>query len=125
VSIDDVPDPNADPEHRSQTITQALGGAATFLEVAPHVGTEPLVLGWRYLLCSDGLTDMVNIASIEDSIVEDDGVTVVKLVDKAMSAGGKDNISIVLVRIQEAGGDPNNMVGGQGGGTDVAGGATG
>jgi serine/threonine protein phosphatase PrpC len=102
LSLDDVPDPYAEGQQRSHRITQALGGAPAFIEVTPHTGTEPLVPGWRYLLCSDGLTDMLDVATIEAMMAEDDVATVTALFERAMAAGGEDNMSIILVRIEEA-----------------------
>jgi serine/threonine protein phosphatase PrpC len=102
LSLDDVPDPYAEDQQRSHRITQALGGASAFIEVTPHTGTEPLVSGWRYLLCSDGLTDMLIVETIETVMGEDDGTTVMTLFERAMAAGGEDNVSIVMVRIEEA-----------------------
>jgi serine/threonine protein phosphatase PrpC len=103
LSIDDVLDPDADPRFRLPMITQALGGAPTFVEVEPHVGVEPLAPGARYLMCSDGLTDMVDLAAIEAELGGDDVTAVAELFDAAMFAGGHDNISMVLVRIEEDG----------------------
>lgn len=102
LSLDDVPDPYAAGQQRSHRITQALGGAPAFVEVTPHTGTEPLVPGWRYLLCSDGLTDMLDVATIEAVMAEDDVATVTALFERAMAAGGEDNVSIILVRIEAA-----------------------
>lgn len=101
LSIDDVLDPYATNRRHSTTVTQTLGGAQTFLEVAPHIGTEPFVPGWRYLLCSDGLTEMLTIEAIEAAVSEDDAATVTALFEQAMATGGEDNISIILVRIEE------------------------
>jgi serine/threonine protein phosphatase PrpC len=102
LSLDDVPDPYAEGQQRSHRITQALGGAPAFIEITPHTGTEPLMSDWRYLLCSDGLTDMLDVATIEAMMAEDDVATVTALFERAMAAGGEDNMSIILVRIEEA-----------------------
>ena len=58
--------------------------------------------GWCYLLCSDGLTDMLDVATIEAMMAEDDVATVTALFERAMAAGGEDNMSIILVRVEEA-----------------------
>jgi len=55
-----------------------------------------------YLLCSDGLTDMVEpdvIHSIVDDKRSELAVAVADLVDLANQNGGRDNISVVLVRV--------------------------
>ena len=57
-----------------------------------------------YLLCSDGLTDMVDDGEIH-SILSDENTdltrTATELVQKANENGGKDNISVILVKIRE------------------------
>jgi serine/threonine protein phosphatase PrpC len=78
-------------------VTRAVG-------VEPQVRLEthlhPFVDGDLLLLCSDGLTDMLDDARIETMLaaatVLDD--TARALVDAANSAGGRDNISLVLIR---------------------------
>ena len=55
-----------------------------------------------YLLCSDGLTDMVDpevIHSIIDEKRSDLAVAAGDLIDLANQNGGRDNISVVLIRI--------------------------
>ncbi|AMB98974.1 protein phosphatase [Aerococcus urinaehominis] len=58
-----------------------------------------------FLLCSDGLTDMLTDQDIYQTIVTspDLKTAVNKLVDQANAAGGRDNISVVLAR-REGGG---------------------
>ena len=51
----------------------------------------------RWLLCSDGLTDMLDDADIERALATNDEAAVRALFAAAMDAGGADNISIVLV----------------------------
>lgn len=61
----------------------------------------PLKSETIYLLCSDGLTDMIDKARITDILasnihVEDKAT---KLIEAANEAGGKDNITVLLVRV--------------------------
>jgi PPM family protein phosphatase len=78
-------------------VTRALGVEdAVLLEVNEH-RVEP---GDIYLMCSDGLSDMVddeNIARIlgNDAPLEE---KVAQLVDAANANGGRDNISVLLAR---------------------------
>lgn len=54
------------------------------------------------LLCSDGLTNMVEDSQIEKIVKdnkEDMKLAGEKLVQQANEAGGKDNISVILVRL--------------------------
>jgi protein phosphatase len=81
------------------------------------LGPEPDVLvdtsSWRgaagdvYLLCSDGLTSMVAEERIADIVraarsLRDGGHA---LIDAANEAGGRDNITVILFRLEEVGGE--------------------
>ena len=80
-------------------ITRALGIAPT-VDVDLHV--EHATPGDVYLLCTDGLHSLVTDEEIAD-ILADDLVlteTCAALVDHANAAGGKDNITAVLLRIE-------------------------
>ena len=96
LSIDDVP---AGAQAGSGRITQALGGADSFLEILPHVGSEATRAGRRYLLCSDGLTDMVPLEAIEEALSDNDGDWVETLLENALAAGARDNVSIVVASV--------------------------
>ncbi|BAU54932.1 PP2C family protein-serine/threonine phosphatase [Mucilaginibacter gotjawali] len=64
-----------------------------------ETGQSPFLTGDMLLLCSDGLTDMVNSMAI-NAIVSSDGSLKEKchqLVDAANQNGGADNITVVLV----------------------------
>jgi PPM family protein phosphatase len=80
----------------AHSITQAIGLPA---DLEPAVLALELVPGDRLLLCSDGLTDMV----AEDGIAAiltagaDPVATCHGLVEAANGAGGKDNITVVVV----------------------------
>lgn len=78
-------------------VTRALGVEdAVVLEVNEH-RVEP---GDLYLLCSDGLSDMVEDAGIV-SLLKGEGTLEQKagqLIDAANANGGRDNISVLLVQ---------------------------
>lgn len=79
-------------------ITRALGMAAT---VNSDLEDFPVKREDLYLLCSDGLTDLVEDDQIEEILAEhiDDLATAVdKLVATANEHGGTDNITVVLAR---------------------------
>lgn len=105
LSLDDVPPETRDGElagcgPRSGILTQCLGGSERFIDIAPHVGIEPVVPGWAYLLCSDGLTDLVALEEIEAILGRGEDEEAVRcLLDAALKGGGLDNVSILLVRI--------------------------
>ena len=89
--------------HRS-VITRAVG-----TEPIVEVHTEMLdaLPGDLYLICSDGLTDLVRDEVILELIAaaeDDPEVAVQSLVDAANSAGGIDNITVVLFEVLD--GDP-------------------
>ena len=81
-------------------VVRALGLGET---VAVDVVVEEAIVGDLYLLCSDGLSDMLSddeIASHMRDFKRLDSVAS-RLVDAANEAGGKDNISALLVQIEE------------------------
>jgi serine/threonine protein phosphatase PrpC len=96
LSVDDVP-----PGPRSGLITQTLGGAPYFVPIAPHTGRLELALPSRFLLCSDGLTDMLDDAEIERALAGSDEDAVRALFAAAMQAGGADNLSVIIVSVRE------------------------
>jgi serine/threonine protein phosphatase PrpC len=95
ISVDDTP---AGP--RSGALKQSLGGALPPRGIAPHVGEARLDAPARYLLCSDGLTDMLQDRDIEDCMKLGDADAVAEMFDLAMRAGGADNISIVIATVE-------------------------
>ncbi|MDP3083703.1 MAG: Stp1/IreP family PP2C-type Ser/Thr phosphatase [Rubrivivax sp.] len=78
-------------------VTRAVGVEDTvLLETHQH----DVLPGDTYLLCSDGLSDMLDDASIAQVMLAHESLEVAgrALVDAANDAGGKDNISLVLAR---------------------------
>jgi protein phosphatase len=78
-------------------VTRAVGVEDTvLLETHQH----DVVPGDIYLLCSDGLSDMLDDASIGQLLQSGEALdaTGQSLIDAANDAGGKDNISVILVR---------------------------
>ena len=92
-----TPDEAGDHPHRS-VITRALG---TDPDVAVDVMPVPTQPGDVFLLCSDGLTDMIStrdiLGAVEDSRDLDDAAR--SLVDAANGGGGEDNITVVLFEV--------------------------
>ena len=56
-----------------------------------------------FLLCSDGLTDMVEDRQIETMLQEmkDPGETAKKLVKAALAGGGKDNVTVMILKVTQ------------------------
>ena len=80
----------------AHSITQAIGLPNT---PQPTVQQFELAAGDRLLLCSDGLTDMVPEGDIAAILTADADVDATSraLIDAANAAGGKDNISVVVI----------------------------
>lgn len=79
-------------------VTRAVGVEDTvLLESHPH----ELQVGDLYLLCSDGLSDMLDDAMIARILQQHPALAEAgqALIDAANDAGGKDNIALVLVRV--------------------------
>lgn len=82
----------------TNVLLQALGTDAA---VDVTVGTEAIKSGDLFLLCSDGVSGMVDAAFIRDSLrnaptLEAAGQA---LIQGALDAGGRDNASLILVRV--------------------------
>lgn len=83
-------------------VTRALGAGA---DIEPEVHDYDVASGDVLLLCSDGLTEMVGpfeIAGLMNACLPDLPDTARRLVDMANEAGGRDNTSVILVRVMEA-----------------------
>jgi serine/threonine protein phosphatase PrpC len=71
-------------------------------EVEPEIHTYPVQTGDIYVLCSDGLNDMVTDEDIEltlSSLQANLPLAAQQLVQQACDNGGRDNVSVILVRI--------------------------
>lgn len=85
---------------RSHALTQSLGGTLSPVPLAPHITTfDPEVVD-TVLLCSDGLTDMVEDDEIEALLQRSPDDPTRTLLDAALDAGGLDNVTIVVVRLK-------------------------
>jgi protein phosphatase len=71
-------------------------------EVETEVHTYSVQPGDMYLLCSDGLSDMVPDEDVQltlESLASNLPLAAEQLVQQANDNGGRDNISVILVRI--------------------------
>ncbi len=84
-------------------ITRAIGNeAAVVVDSLPPIRLQP---GDQVLLCSDGLTGPLNDADLAEVLESSSGgdEAVQLLIAQANEAGGPDNITLVLLRVGEAG----------------------
>jgi protein phosphatase len=90
-------------EHPQRSIiTRALGPEPT---VEVDMLTYPVRAGDVLLLCSDGLTSMISDEQVAAVLAgtHDLHAAARALIDEANAAGGRDNITVVLFRLEEAG----------------------
>lgn len=82
-------------------ITRALGPEP---EVEPDIQTVPASPGDVFLLCSDGLTTMLGEKQIAKLLANANSMQagVRALVDEANRAGGRDNITVLAFRLEDA-----------------------
>ena len=87
---------------RKPPLTQNLGIPETEFVIAPYVARGDYKNRDKYLICSDGLTDMVSEEEISKAINENGSITksAESLLQKALDAGGNDNITIILCEIR-------------------------
>lgn len=81
-------------------VTRALGVEE---DVLLEVNDFPLEAGDLYMMCSDGLSDMVDDASIARIVSTQEGLPqkAQGLVDLANEKGGRDNIAVMLVEVAD------------------------
>jgi PPM family protein phosphatase len=92
----------ADQHPQRSIITRALGSEG----IEADSRTWPARDGDVYLLCSDGLTGMVDEARVGELLAGAPSLSAAgrALIDAANDAGGRDNITVVLFRLEEVGG---------------------
>lgn len=77
-------------------VTRALGMSAA----EPEVQCQPIAYGDVFLLCSDGLSEVLDAADIAALLAAPAEHACRALVDAAFRAGSRDNISAIVVRVQ-------------------------
>ena len=87
--------------HRKPSLSQYLGVDPEEFQIEPYFWEEQIFPGDQFLLSSDGLTDMVSTEEIgtilEKSSSPDESAE--KLVEAALSYGGKDNITVIVCTV--------------------------
>jgi serine/threonine protein phosphatase PrpC len=90
-------------KHRlRQVVTNVVGGNEAGVSIEAHA--LDVCAGDRLLLCSDGLTEMVSDGTIAAVLraEPDPEVACTKLVALANDAGGRDNVTVLIVRFDHA-----------------------
>lgn len=91
----------AETSHNRHLVTRGLGLHA---DVEVSLGVHEARIGDVYLLCSDGLNDMVDDADIElvlNSLQANLPLAAKQLVMIANDNGGEDNVSVILAKVGE------------------------
>lgn len=93
--------------HRSLILRAMLGRDDNGADLS---WVQPM-LGDRYLLCSDGLTDMVTDEVIRSALQSETiDMAATELVRLALEAGGYDNVTVVIGEFVEAGTPPDDRL---------------
>lgn len=90
--------------NRKPRLTRYLGSTPDEAEPEESYSTGTVCIGDRFLLSSDGLTDMVTEDVIADIMKnnEDDTQCVSSLIDEALHNGGRDNITVMIATVRRA-----------------------
>jgi protein phosphatase len=87
--------------HPQRNVLYRAVGQGEALEVDTYV--EPLPSHYRLLLCCDGLWEMIRDEGIQDVLMQEADAQAAcdLLVSRANAAGGEDNISVIVVQVDE------------------------
>ena len=104
-SLDHTAGGPASSHGRSHLLTQSLGGTLRRVSLTPHV--DRLKVGEKdlVLICSDGLTDMLTEGEIASVLHHNPGDPASALVDAAVEAGGRDNVTVIVIGLANPGVD--------------------
>ena len=73
----------------------------TYREITPRIYDCPFKTRASYLLCTDGLTDMLSRDEMEELLLLEKPDWVVNgLFETAMDVGGKDNLTIIVLEVE-------------------------
>ena len=86
---------------RKPYLTQYLGIDPDEMTIVPSIKNYVLNRGDRFLICSDGVTDMVDDQTICNDLVryQDPEECVEMLIQNALDGGGKDNITAIVLEV--------------------------
>lgn len=89
---------------RKPRLTQHLGIEPSEMVVEPHIVSIDVQHGDRFLLCSDGLTDMVSESEIRAilEVASSPQSAVESLIERAMAYGGRDNTTVICCELNNS-----------------------
>lgn len=91
-------------------VTRAVGIDA---EVEPEIHVHDVLVGDVYLLCSDGLNDMVEDEDIQATLYalqRNLSLAASQLIQMANDNGGRDNVSVILVKVNGSFSEPRGWL---------------
>ncbi len=86
---------------RKPPLTQNIGIPETEMIIEPYVALGAYKPGDVFLLCSDGLTDMVTTERIGEILKKAPKKAANLLLQEALDNGGKDNVSFILIQVNK------------------------
>jgi len=88
---------------RKPPLAQNLGIPVTDFQIEPHIASCCYYAGDKYIICSDGLTDMLSDNEIGNILASYRNVAHCGqlLMQSALNAGGHDNITIILCEVKK------------------------
>ena len=83
-------------------LSQHLGIFPDEMIIEPYSATDSLLPGDLYLLCSDGLYEMVEDEEIQNALLMGGSISdkATELYQRAMERGGVDNITVMLIEVE-------------------------
>ena len=86
--------------HRNR-LTQFMGVSSEELIIQPNIAKFDAVNNDIYLICSDGVTDMIEDEELKEILrsKKSEQEMVCEIIDKAKNNGGRDNITAIVLRI--------------------------
>lgn len=88
--------------NKKGALIQYLGMDPEEVRLEPHILKREIESGDIYLLCSDGLTDMLTDFEINYTVKVNGNSEIIaeKLISAAIENGGRDNITVIVCKIQ-------------------------
>ena len=87
---------------KKPVLLQYLGVPATEMAIEPYISKGEIQNGDIYVLCSDGITDVLNMGEIYETVsAMDVEESVAQLIAKVKINNGMDNATVIVVRFDD------------------------